>query len=110
MVPASSTFRAPDPDRLTIRKPRTERSEAFHRRAACIAIRTYLLTKKLIFLSKFALQVAGQGWFGALSRGDDTYFTMNLQNHRQCPAGGFSFSSSCGDASIACRRRTGLEC
>jgi hypothetical protein len=27
-----------------------------------------------------------------LSRGDDTYFTMNLQNHRQCPAGGFSFS------------------
>jgi hypothetical protein len=31
---------------------------------------------------------------GGLFRGDPTYFTMNLQNHRQCPAGGFSFSSS----------------
>jgi hypothetical protein len=40
-TPCPSTFAlrvTSDPDRLTTGKPRTERSEVFHRRAACIAI------------------------------------------------------------------------
>jgi hypothetical protein len=44
--------------------------------------------------------LAGE-WFDGLSLGDDTYFMLNLQNHRQCPAGGFYLSGlrQCFDGS-----------
>jgi hypothetical protein len=98
-----------------IGKPRTETVRGFSQaRSLHRDLEHSYLLKKLIYLGKFAIyvamQVTGQGCLAALSRGDDTYFTMNLQNNRQCPAGGFSFSRSSGGARIACWRRirTGL--
>jgi hypothetical protein len=59
-------------------------------------LQTFLLLNYLIYLTKFIMyclgQVAGQIVWRQLSLKETTStFMINLQNHRQCPAGGFNF-------------------
>ena len=69
--------------------------ESFFRTRGCKARRdskasTYEKTLFTKLMKSYKPALAGE-WFDGLSPGDDTYFMLNLQNHRQCPAGGFYF-------------------
>ena len=69
--------------------------ESFFRTGGCKARRdskasTYEKTLFTKLMKSYKPALAGE-WFDGLSRGDDTYFMLNLQSHRQCPAGGFYF-------------------